>query len=784
MKSGFSGRRMARQGLRAALLGAASMMAMAGAAQAQAVNAGTVSASGTMNAAAAALKKTDRRLTKKQIFASGQSKAVLTRQQIQSVGPAAGAAQALSLAPGVAVRGYGGSAGTARYEFSLRGAKVGWSSVNGDAERNGITVLFDGIPMNNLTAHNGQWDSNEIPILQMISGINVINGPGNPASRWFDSIGGTVDFVPVQPTAKPDYEVGGTFGSDATYGGHFIANSGLIDGWSILLAGGYIRNDTFRVGVPGVSFHAPSESNAYFGKVTRVFDGGAISFGGYVDNNHEERPSPLFIPIAPIAGITTEGLGANAPLYSQSTSGYYSLLSPAVWFKRIQVRDYMLYGKLALDLAPDLTFHNNTWFRHGARVHYRMNNYIPGNAANTEYYYTESDTYGDQAYMDWKLPANDVKFGGYAIHQRYQPIYLGYTPSLGTNQPNPSQISNFTLYNTFLDAYIQDTITPFKGLSITPGIAGVEYQTSFYNNALGNPNNVSVTGNTQKTFTNPEPSVSVRYQPVPWGALYASYATSYQNPTDNGFGANNSNAGAVDIATLKPVKSVDYEIGAKLLFHDAGFLHNASLNINYFHDKLTNETIATYVTNFALTKFASANATLKGFNIAATADPNFHWHLFANVSFSNNIYNSYLPGGATMPLQGVPISYNPKVLASIGIDYKTFVRGILVNVGFLDQYTGSQYLFNNLTGAPSNVKQKSFNIANLSLGADIPVPQNVSRAVKVLKLAFNINNLFGTRYNPVQYISSGGYFGGNSAGTILVAPGAPRQYLVSLTAKF
>lgn len=771
------------------LFGSISMIALIHSAYAQvasdsAVNAGEVSATGIATYAARALKTSEKKLTKKQIFSSGQSKAVVSRQQIQSVGPAAGAAQALSVAPGVAVRGYGGSAGTARYEFSLRGAKVGWSSVNGDAERNGITVLFDGIPMNNLTSHNGQWDSNEIPILQLISGINVINGPGNPASRWFDSIGGTVDFIPVQPTAKPEYEVGGVFGSDATYGAHFIANTGLIDGWSILFAGGYLRNHTFRVGVPGVNFNAPSESNAYYGKVTRVFNGGTISFGGYDDNNHEERPSPLFIPISPIAGITTAGLDANAPLYSQSTSGYYSLLSPSVWFKHIQVRDYMLYGKLSLDLAPDLTFHDNAWFRHGARVHYRMNNYVAGNTANTEYYYTESDTYGDQAYMDWKLPENDFKFGGYAIHQRYQPIYLGYTPSLGTNQPNPSQISNFTLYNTFLDGYVQDKITPFKGLSITPGLAAVEYQTDFYNNALSNPNNVSVTGNVHKTFTKPEPSVSVRYQPVRWGALYASYAQSYQNPTDNGFGANNSNAGAVDIATLKPVKSLDYEIGAKMLFRDMGMVHKASLNINYFHDTLSNETIATYVTNFALTKFASANAILKGINIAATADLSFHWHLFGNISFSNNKYTSYLPGGATTPLTNIPISYNPKVLFSAGVDYKTFVRGILMNAGLLDQYTGSQYLFDNLTGAPSYVKQKSFNLVNLILGADIPVPHNVSRAVKVLKLALNVNNLLGTRYDPVQYISSGGYFGGNSAGTVLVAPGAPRQFLISLTARF
>ncbi|MBU2718051.1 TonB-dependent receptor plug domain-containing protein, partial [Acidithiobacillus ferridurans] len=140
----------------------------------QSTSVGEVNASASaLSKSAKALASTDGKLTKKKIFQSTQSQAVLGKREIQGVGPAAGAAQALSLAPGIAVRGYGGISSTARYEIAVRGVKVGWSSVNGDVERNGLTVLFDGIPMNNLISHNGGWDSNEIPILQMIHGINV-----------------------------------------------------------------------------------------------------------------------------------------------------------------------------------------------------------------------------------------------------------------------------------------------------------------------------------------------------------------------------------------------------------------------------------------------------------------------------------------------------------------------------------------------------------------------------------------------------------------------------------
>ena len=234
---------------------------------------GEVNASASaLSGSAKALAGTDGKLSKKKIFKSTQSQAVLGKREIQGVGPAAGAAQALSLAPGVAVRGYGGIASTARYEIAVRGVKVGWSSVNGDVERNGLTVLFDGIPMNNLISHNGGWDSNEIPILQMIHGINVTYGPGNPAGRWFDSIGGTVDFIPLQPSVKPSAEIGTTFGSNGTLGYNFDLKTGMYDGWSAVLAGGYTKNNTFRTG----SFNAPAQSFAYFGKAVKTFRGGYL----------------------------------------------------------------------------------------------------------------------------------------------------------------------------------------------------------------------------------------------------------------------------------------------------------------------------------------------------------------------------------------------------------------------------------------------------------------------------------------------------------------------------
>ncbi|WP_291520449.1 TonB-dependent receptor [Acidithiobacillus sp.] len=753
---------------------------------AQSTSVGEVSASANaFSESAKALASTDGKLTKKKVFESTQSQAVLGRREIQGVGPAAGAAQALSLAPGVAVRGYGGIASTARYEIAVRGVKVGWSSVNGDVERNGLTVLFDGIPMNNLISHNGGWDSNEIPILQMIHGINVTYGPGNPAGRWFDSIGGTINFVPLQPSVKPSAEIGTTFGSNGTLGYNFDLKTGMYDGWSAVLAGGYTKNNTFRTG----SFSAPSQSFAYFGKAVKTFRSGTFSLGGYVDSSREFRPN--FIPVTPIQGVTTQGLNANAPLYSQQTSGFYASLPESIWFKQLKVQDYMLYSKLNLHLSRDVTLHEMAWYRHGYRLHYRITNYTPGNSANSEYYDPTSDTYGDKLYFDWQLPINLLKAGGSWIHQQYTSRYAGYNTLLGTSPSFPSQYNSDVLYNNYLAGFIQDTITPLSGLKITPGVAAVQYQTQMYNNGNqvftnlpAGAQNQTLINSAADTISGLEPSVGVRFAPVKWGSLYAHYARSYQNPTDNNFGAYNSHGGSIDFNSLKPVKSTDYEVGAKFLVHNWMLLHNFTFNINYYNDHLANETIATYLSNIAQTKFASTNAVVNGVNIAIADNPSWNWHLFANLALNHSYYTSYTPQGGGATLYGANVSYSPDLTMSAGLDYRYYYHGFLFSPQFVDQYTSSQYLFNNVTGAPSHQKQPGYNISNLSLGIKTTRLNQYIPTLKDVKLSVGIYNLFDAQYNPIEYITSGGYFGGNSAGAILADPGAPRQYFVTVAAKF
>ncbi|MDE1960774.1 MAG: Plug domain-containing protein, partial [Xanthomonadaceae bacterium] len=115
--------------------------------------------------------------TQAEQFRSAQTRKIIDGKQLQSVSAGAGAAQALEVAPGVHVNGYG-SGSTTRYSISINGIKQGWGGEPSGAgiDYGSIGVTFDGIPMNN--PGTGLWQTTLVNQLLLIEGIGVTYGPG------------------------------------------------------------------------------------------------------------------------------------------------------------------------------------------------------------------------------------------------------------------------------------------------------------------------------------------------------------------------------------------------------------------------------------------------------------------------------------------------------------------------------------------------------------------------------------------------------------------------------
>ncbi len=262
----------------------ASLLCATGAANAATVggaNAATASSGssyvnvGHVSANSEALNTLEGTPTKKQIFKSTQSIKVIGKKQMSLAGPASGAAQALSVAPGVNVATEGVS-GAPRSSISINGMKTGWGNIAGNANDGTVMVTFDGVPM--VDPAYTVWQASEIPQLSLIQAMSVTYGPGYAMNRWYNNIGGSINFAPLQPARRASATLGTFAGSFSTYGGYFNVQTGKMgDGWSGVVAGGVTRADGNYL--HGYGFNNPSKNHAYYAKFRKTFHGGHVSFG-------------------------------------------------------------------------------------------------------------------------------------------------------------------------------------------------------------------------------------------------------------------------------------------------------------------------------------------------------------------------------------------------------------------------------------------------------------------------------------------------------------------------
>ena len=731
-------------------------------------------------------------LTNAQIFNSTQSIAKVTPKQAKIFGPNASSTAALSILPGVYLSGPDGTGVSNRSTISIRGIQVGVTSYSGNLEYNGITGLFDGIPMQNLD-EGKSFHTVETPIGSLISGINTIYGPGNPRSRWFDSIGGTINFLPVQPSRYAKAKAAFSYGSFGSKIVSASADTGRFDGWSAVIAGAYAHGHSFRTGA-----YLPSHNEELFFKLRKHYNGNSYSFGAYYAGAKSYRPNQ--IPLSPIPGVTLNGLPNGTP-YSQSSTGFYSTLPTYVWHKIDQEHMFLLYGRQRLKIASNVNLTNEMWYRNSVLHHYGVNNlYPPNNNTGAQITNWYTNTYGDKLDFGVRLPMNRVAFGGYVIAANTN--VNGFSGNNLTGNPipgfegnpypgNPTSIMNHTYIETYASGFLQDRITPLPGLTIVPGLDFMDFQTHFFQNASSiaaeYPNaSYNTSPSLAKEFQRWEPSLGINYKLLRNVAIYGNYSVTYQNPTAGNF---NAAAGPLtELGTLYPVKSDDYEAGFR--FHQEGFLglDDVFADVNYFHDQLSNETIpVTSPTNPLYTIFSYGNAILNGVNLSLDAKIDHDWSMFSNVGFIHAYYTQYFSTADNQSYNGAPVSATPDVTANIGVTYTKYLdfARSRVSATVFDQYYGSQFIFNNNDGAPSfHQKIGGYNVVNLELDARTSALNGLIPGIRYTALSLNVTNLFNREYNSTADITGGGYFNTNTAGYEIVNPGAPRAVFGTLSFAF
>ena len=741
-----------------------------------AINVGRVSAGLALNTLDKASKKVD----SSNYAESAQSKLAVSSDQLKFMAPNVGAFQLAGRLPGVVVLGSNPNSGVGSNSLNINGFGVGTGpTVN--THFNAIQVNFDGIPLSNPLSGDGGFYSAEVPIAQLLSGVTVSYGPGNPDDRWQSSIGGTVNFIPVQPSSKPSVKVSTSYGSYGSQTELAIAKSGLFaNGWTAVAGFGHTSGE-----VAGLEYNYPTQANVFYGKIEKLSNNGdRYSFGFYT--SRAQYLSVPTIPLSPLGGYTVNGYNVPGAPLSEQTSGFYSTKTPQQSYFQYSDNMWLLYGKQHWKLSEGESINNKVWFKHSHRVHIGHGTYY-GDTSPTmdEYYPPIFYTVGDRLGYTAKMSNNVIKLGGYLYYMNYKnPFILYNAPVLHESVGNfyyeadndTSQLSEFI--------YGQDSISLFdRRLQITPGVAYAAYQTTDANllPPTGSPLlpgkiNGTYDSGVFTSFGGFEPSLGVNFQALKHLYVYGYAARTNANPENESYG--NEYTFYVDPQKIKLVNNTDFEIGIKYKRKDI------FASVNYFHDQVINMVEGIYANGTALfpTGYKLGNALYQGVNFQISWTPVYWLNVYASANVQHPYYTK-LETNSGGNFSGNILSGVPLRTFLVGLSYKKIVGSGVASVNLDDHYIGAAGMANPITGDVT-LRTNPYNLVNLTLGYKTTIFDKYIPALKYMGFQLGLYNLLDRKYNESESIGSGINEPGLPANAVFGTQGAPRTIFGTVTMKF
>ncbi|HEV3480896.1 MAG TPA: TonB-dependent receptor [Candidatus Acidoferrales bacterium] len=752
--------------------------------------------------------------TRDDVQNSLQTIRVLDRKQLDAAGPVAGGAQMIALTPGANVFGYGVS-GATKYTIQLNGINQGWGGQpTGFISPGSLGITFDGIPI--VDVGSGLWQSATMPQNLLMQNVDVTYGPGASADRFYDDVGGSVEFTPIQPTVEHHFSVAATYGMYGQKNLAFVGNTGNFHGWSTVVGGGIGDGNDYRSAPDG--FNMFGKSGSAFGKTIRQFSAGSFEFGAFYAKAGGYRPPT--IPLTDQGVILTRPDGSNYS-YSQSTCGFYCAPTFDEYNKYDTNEMGLIYARENLLLNNTTSVQNSTWFMHIRRLHHRTDDIFSLGPQEDEWNNPHSDAFGDKVGLQKVLPYNTLNFGAYLIHEVYNSRNLFFNSGQGGDGATETVNIGAKFRSGYFQQddvafYAQDDIHPIPQIHITPGVRVVGFSTSYsdqfqrdftllpgvvpathcslyqpadtgpqpnpldpYSDIFGAPNATDQGSLCAEhaSKSQVEPSINVGVMPFPWLTIYGGYDVTYRSPSLGGGGGPFLK---VNPRFYQLAKGAYAQGGAKIHFNNAPVLGNFILGANYFHLDYTNQEID-YTLGNGEEVSAGGSSYYQGVDAFFDDDPKGNLHFFLNFSgeaanFTN--YDTKGPGGICAPnvcFNNLPVSYVPNITLNTGV-YYAIVNGnehTLIEPHFWIEYTGSQHIFNNLTGTPDTRTMPSYTFAN----ASVTVP------FKHFNFEVDMLNLFNSKANTYEYVTSGGYFS-DTPGSTNAYPGAPFTAYGTITYQF
>lgn len=657
-----------------------------------------------------------------------------------------------------------------------------------------FSETFDGVPLNDMFnggTTNQASNRNAIPLtLNDTAGIQIYNGINNPAVNAYNSLGGTINFLPRQPSRHPGGSLGVGYGSFGTFDWNAAADTGSLGGLRSLFA--YNR----QISQGWVNNSGDQNSNFYYAGIL-PYNGGRSRVSSYLIVNHNVGYTPHSVPL-PL--IQKYGTSYDWPLNYDSTRNNDREITGILADRSLLTQTAILHNKVFFQSNNyTRTSYSNPAFAESASQPYYLPNqgtgypfwlsyptgptYDPAAVfGSTQYgtdYHLYEDVSSDLGYspsLTFLLPDNVVKIGGNVTYGVLHSAEYWYGSAPVPQQSGYNNAWNERDSRIYSSVYAQDDISLFgRTLHITPGVKYLDAQTTSADN-IGFYYPIGGTVSNNEGFVSP--TLGINYAPLQGFSIYGAYGRNIKFPNISAFYSNIAEQNAAGQYVVVPVHltpeyATDYELGTR--YEGYGFAGT----VNVYRELFTNTFINTTSPVSGLsTTVNGGSSRYQGAELGLIqhfrALPIGRFSVFGNYSYNQAVFtSSFNSAYAGQVSAGQPLANVPTNMVNIGVGW---TQGG-VHVGIDEKYVGPQYVNQQFAGVSGGLTIPGYAVTNIGVFDTIPFHEV---DMKSIKLALNIDNIFNKHYIP-KALSNTDYYGNPY---LSVFEGMPFSIYGSATVRF
>lgn len=699
-----------------------------------------------------------------EVMGQGQSRQVqnISRSDMMKAVPGTSPLKSLEKLPGV---NFQSADPFGAYEWSTRISIRGFN-------QNQLGFTLDGIPLGDMSYGN----NNGLHISRAISSENVgrvavSQGAGALATASTSNLGGTVQFMTLDPTQAAATSFAQTLGSDSTSRTFLRYDSGLLDtGSKFYISGTRQRADKWK----GSGGQNQDQFNSKF-----VHNFGDNVLSGYF--NYSDRKE---IDYQDMSLEMVKRLGYNwdnyAPDFQRALDAAKGVFRGPdnnlddAYYQASGLRKDSL-GAIALDvkltpstsLKTSIYHHSNQGQGHWYTPYRASSPTMPISIRTTEYSIGRDGVISN---LSWEAGSHTVNAGFWgerSLHLLTRNFYAvtgsGDTNVFLSNPMTTAFKQDFTTTTT--QFYIEDNVSLLDGkLNINGGFKSPKVAINAIS-LIGTRAAGSIVAS--KSFL---PQLSFNYSLSKNDEIFGSASQNLRafQPGVNGPFSQTQTAFNAGTPNLRPETSVTVDLG--LRFKRGALQGSIAVYHADFSNRMLNVATCAGILGCPSTLVNVGKVATSGLESVAVYKLTRELSWFNSYTFNDSKYKSnYQDGANLIAISGKQVVDAPKNTFDTELTYEDAAWFTRVGGKFTDQ---RYYTYTN------DAKVPSMWVANLSGGYKF----KSAGMFKELLLQLNVTNLFGRKY--FSTIGSNGFQAADPTGTAqTLLTGAPRQAFLSLSGK-